>query len=102
MGFTRVVHVVWLSEKARKSFWMAATPATVAQQYAPSAWWKALVPPSFDGLAWLNSEVLKLWLDRACVGRLPRWNWAVGWPSRSELSMEVSRCSNSKRISECL
>lgn len=101
-GFKRVAQYDWARDIFRKSLWMAAPVSTLAQQYAPTAWLKALVPPDFDAQTWLSSEVLKFWLERARLGRLPRWSWSVKWPTRADLHMEVSQCASSKKIGACL
>lgn len=102
LGFAKVTHLDWNKDNTRKSLWMAAAPKAVAKQYSPAQWMKALLPPDFDAMAWLSSEVLKLWLERARLGRLPRWSWRVGFPNRAELHMEVTRCTNTKKVSHCL
>jgi hypothetical protein len=101
-GFKRVFHVNWLNDKVRKSLWMAAPASAVAEQYAPTSWWKSLVPADFDALTWFTHQVVRLWLERARQGRLPRWSWQVSWPPRAEMNMEVSQIRNSRKNKDCL
>merc|ERR1719375_882254 len=101
-GFSNIQRMVWQWERPRKGLWMAAPAGPVAQQLAPRSWCQALLPEEFDAMEWMNGEVLKFWLERACIGRLPRWSWSVPWPHRAVLHMEVMPSTNSKKSGEAL